>query len=178
MKWGKRKTFVDGKVSMPYKHFLGYKKDEETGLPVIVENEANIIKLIYKCFLEDKSPSAIAKILTNLKIPSPSGKEKWYQSTIKSILTNEKYRGDAILQKTFCTDFLTKKKKINEGEIPQYYVKNSHEAIIEPEIFEAVQNEIKARDNLGRSTIHIFFEQISVRRLRELFRLKAVALHG
>ncbi|MDR1627639.1 MAG: recombinase zinc beta ribbon domain-containing protein [Oscillospiraceae bacterium] len=66
----------------------------------------------------------------------------------------------ALLQKTFCTDFLTKKKKINEGEIPQYYVKNSHEAIIEPEIFEAVQNEIKARDNLGRSTIHIFSSKL------------------
>jgi hypothetical protein len=83
--------------------------------------------------------------LTEQGIPSPGGKEKWNPSTIKSILTNEKMKGDALLQKSYTVDFLTKKKKINEGEIPQYYVENSHEAIIEPLVYEMVQQEMARR---------------------------------
>ena len=78
-------------------------------------------------------------------MPTPSGKEVWQRSTVCSILENEKYKGDAMLQKSFTVDFLTKKKKINEGEIPQYYVENSHPAIITPEVFDLVQYEIKKR---------------------------------
>ena len=78
-------------------------------------------------------------------IPTPAGKTNWQSTTVRSILTNEKYKGDAILQKTFCTDFLTKKMKINEGEVPQYYVENSHPAIIPPETFDLVQHELKQR---------------------------------
>ena len=159
--WGKRKTFADGKVSMPYKNFLGYERDEN-GHPKIVEKEAEIVKLIYRLFLEGKSPSAIVKILTNTKIFSPTGKTKWYSSTIKSILTNEKYKGDAILQKCYTVDFLTKKRKKNEGEVPQYYIENSHESIIDPEIFEVVQNEMKVRalEKRSHSSIHIFASKL------------------
>jgi len=78
-------------------------------------------------------------------ILSPGGKEKWQHGTIVSILTNEKYKGDAILQKTFCADFLTKKIKRNEGELPQYYVSGSHPAIIPAEVFDEVQLEMKRR---------------------------------
>lgn len=144
--WGQRKRFADGKVSLPYKQFLGYEKGEG-GLPKIVESEAKTVRLIYKLFLEGKSTSWIAKYLTENKIPSPAGKDKWQETTVRSILKNEKYKGDAILQKSFTVDFLTKKKKINEGEIPQYYVENSHPAIITPEIFELVRHEIKKRKN-------------------------------
>ena len=84
-------------------------------------------------------------------IPTPAGKETWQTATILSILTNEKYKGDALLQKTFCTDFLTKKMKINEGEVPQYYVENSHPAIIEPEVFDMAQDELARRKQAGRS---------------------------
>ncbi|ADL50572.1 recombinase family protein [Clostridium cellulovorans] len=142
--WGQRKRFADGKVSLPYKQFLGYEKGED-GLPKIVEKEAAVIRMIYKMFLEGKTPSGIAKHLTLSKIPTPGGKEIWQASTVSSILKNEKYKGDAILQKSFTIDFLTKKKKINEGEIPQYYVENSHPAIITPEVFDLVQHEIKKR---------------------------------
>jgi site-specific DNA recombinase len=83
--------------------------------------------------------------LTLEKIPTPGGKEIWQARTVLSILQNEKYKGDAMLQKSFTVDFLTKKKKINEGEVPQYYVENSHPAIITPEIFDLVQHEIKKR---------------------------------
>lgn len=142
--WGQRKRFADGKVSMPYKQFLGYEKGED-GLPKIVESEAAIVRLIYKLYLEGKSPSGIAKRLTDSGIATPSGKAKWQPSTVESILSNEKYMGDAILQKSFTVDFLTKKMKPNEGEVPQYYVENSHPAIISRDIFNLVQHEMKIR---------------------------------
>ncbi|MCX7904158.1 MAG: recombinase family protein [Caloramator sp.] len=142
--WGQRKRFADGKVSLPYKHFLGYEKGED-GVLKIVEEEAKIVRMIYKMFLEGKTPLSIAEYLTENNIPTPAGKHKWHQSTVLSILKNEKYKGDAILQKTFTVDFLTKKIKKNEGEVPQYYVENSHPAIIPPELFDLVQTEIKKR---------------------------------
>jgi DNA invertase Pin-like site-specific DNA recombinase len=142
--WGQRKRFSDGKVCVPYSRFLGYDRGEEGGL-VINENEAVTIRLIYKMFLEGSTPFTIAKHLTAQGILSPGGKEKWNVSAVKSILTNEKYKGDALLQKSYTVDFLTKKKKVNEGEIPQYYVENSHEAIIEPLVFEMVQQEMARR---------------------------------
>ena len=128
--WGKRKQFADGKVSLPYKQFLGYRKGAN-GLPEIVPEEAEIVRLIYRMFMEGKSQSYIARYLMDNNIPSPSGKKTWQVSTVESILTNEKYKGDARLQKTFTTDYLTKKMKVNEGEVPQYYVENSHPAIID-----------------------------------------------
>lgn len=147
--WGQRKRFADGKISLPYKQFLGYEKGED-GLPKIVEKEAKVIRQIYKAFLDGKTPSLIAKNLTAKGILTPSGKQKWQSSTVESILTNEKYKGDALLQKTFTTDFLTKKKKVNQGEVPQYYVENSHPAIISPEVFDLVQEEMQKRKASGK----------------------------
>jgi DNA invertase Pin-like site-specific DNA recombinase len=119
--WGQRKRFADGKVSVPYKRFLGYDKGENDTLKVN-EEEAVIVRLIYKMFLEGATPHGIAKRLTAQGIPTPGGKAKWGATTVRSILANEKYKGDALLQKSYTTDFLTKKKKVNEGEVPQYYV--------------------------------------------------------
>jgi site-specific DNA recombinase len=142
--WGQRKRFSDGKVSLPYKQFLGYEKGED-GLPKIVESQAKTVRLLYKLFLEGKTPSGIAKYFTECGIPTPSGKAKWPSSTVESILTNEKYKGDAILQKMFTVDFLSKKMKVNEGEVPQYYVENSHPGIVSPEVFDLAQNEMNRR---------------------------------
>ena len=147
--WGQRKRFADGKVSLPYSHFLGYKKGED-GLPEIVPEEAEIVRFIYRSYMNGQTSYAIAKTLTERHIPTPAGKENWRQSTIESILTNEKYKGSALLQKKFTTDFLTKKTKINEGEVPQYYIEESHEPIISPEDFEEVQAEFTRRKKLGR----------------------------
>ena len=147
--WGQRKRFADGKVSMPYKHFLGYRRGEN-GEPEIVEEEAAAVRKIYRLFLEGKTPFGIAQALMAAGIPSPAGKTKWSTSTVLSILTNEKYKGDALLQKTFCTDFLTKKMKINEGEVPQYYVENSHPAIVSPEMYDLVQQELARRKSQKR----------------------------
>lgn len=149
--WGQRKRFADGKVALPYARFLGLKKGPD-GLPEIIEEEAITVRLIYRLFLYGKSPSAIGKYLTAEGIPTPAGKKKWGSKTIESILTNEKYKGDALLQKRFTVDFLTKKQKVNEGEVPQYYVHNSHPAIIPPEIFDLVQYELKRRKKSGRFT--------------------------
>lgn len=151
--WGQRKRLADGKINLPYKNFLGYEKGDD-GLPKVIDNEAEIIKKIYALFLEGRTPSAIAKLLASQKIPTPAGKDKWYSSTISSILTNEKYKGDALLQKTYTTDFLTKKKKVNEGEVPQYYVENSHNAIISPDIFNLVQEEIQKRKASGKHRVY------------------------
>ncbi|WP_326975582.1 recombinase family protein [Caproicibacter sp. BJN0012] len=147
--WGQRKRFADGKVSLPYKQFLGYEKGPD-GLPRIVESEAKIVRLIYKLYLEGKTQNAIARYLMQQGIPSPAKKKKWNVSTVLSILQNEKYKGDAVLQKRFTVDFLTKKTKVNEGEVPQYYVEHSHPAIIEPEVFDLIQAEIKKRKTVGR----------------------------
>jgi len=142
--WGQRKRFSDGKVSMPYSHFLGYEKGPE-GTPVIVESEAEIVRQIYSQFLEGKSTSAIAALLTSSKVPTPGGKDLWRTTTVKSILINEKYHGNAILQKSYTVDYLTKKKKMNEGEVPKYFVENSHPAIVSQEQYLLVQEELKRR---------------------------------
>lgn len=144
--WGQRKRFSDGKVSMPYKQFLGYDKGaKKNDPPVINEEQAETVKLIYRLFLEGKTPGGIAKHLMSHGILSPAGKERWQSGTVYSILTNEKYTGDALLQKKYTVDFLTKKQKVNEGELPQYFVENSHPAIISHEVFDMVQQEIKRR---------------------------------
>jgi len=151
--WGKCAKCEEGKVYLPYKQFLGYEKGPD-GLPQIVEEQAKTVRLIYSLFLEGLMPSGIAKRLETIGILSPAGKSRWQTSTVESILKNEKNKGDALLQKTFCVDFLTKKMKRNEGELPQYYVEQSHPAIISPEVFGEVQLELKRRREaryVGRS---------------------------
>lgn len=147
--WGQRRRFAEGKINLPYKRFLGYKKGVD-GLPEIIPEEAEIVRYIYKSYITGCTTYAIAKDLTSRKIPTPGGKTTWSSSTIESILTNEKYKGSALLQKKFTVDFLTKKTKVNEGEVPQYYIEESHDAIISPEEFEEVQAEISRRKKLGR----------------------------
>ena len=149
--WGQRKRFADGKVSLPYKNFLGYDRGENKDAPPVVNPEqAEVVKRIYREFMSGKTPGAIAKGLTADGIPTPGGKTNWQHSTIESILTNEKYRGAALLQKGITTDFLTKRRKPNEGEAPQYYVEQSHEAIIPPDEWEIVQLEMARRKSQGR----------------------------
>lgn len=142
--WGQHKRFADGKVTVPFKRFLGYDRAEDGSLTVNPE-QAEIVREIYGLFLEGMSPYGIAKLLTERNIPAPSGGRTWYKATITSILSNEKYKGDALLQKVFTTDYLTKRKKRNEGELPQYYVEGDHEAIISAEIFERAQKELERR---------------------------------
>ena len=126
-------------------------KKGEDGRPTIVESEAKVVQLIYRLFLDGKSQAAICRCLENLGIPSPGGKDKWSKTTVTSILQNEKYKGDALLQKSFTVDFLEKRMKPNEGEVPQYYVEGSHPAIVDPDEWDHVQTEFARRKALGRA---------------------------
>lgn len=147
--WGQRKRFADGKMSLAYSNFLGYRRGAELGDMEIVEEEAVIVRKIYSEFLAGKTPYDIAKHLTEDGIPTPMGKTKWHTTVIESILKNEKYKGDALLQKTVTTDFLTHTHKRNEGEAPQFYVEKNHPAIVRPEVFEMVQEEFRRRKAAG-----------------------------
>lgn len=143
--WGQRKRFADGKVCVPFKRFLGYDRGPNGEL-VVNREQAKTVKLIYGLFLEGYTPHSIAVELTKRGLKTPGGKDLWSRSTVLSILSNEKYKGDAILQKTYCTDFLTKKFVKNDGsEIPKYYVQDDHEAIISADVFDEVQTEIERR---------------------------------
>lgn len=132
--WGARKRFADGKYTIHYSEFLGYKKGKD-GLPEIDETEASVVRRIYFMCIEGYSYYEIAKTLTNDNIRTPMGKNKWSYSVVKSILHNEKYIGDALLQKTVSVSYLTKKRVQNNGLVKQYYVKGGHPAIISESIF-------------------------------------------
>ncbi len=139
--WGKRKAFSDGKVGLPYKSFLGYKKGEDGNLEII-EEEAIIVRLIYSLYLEGQTITGICDRLTELGYtPKLKKSKKWHPTTINSILHNEKYKGDALLQKKYTVDFLTKTRKKNNGEVQQYYVENHHPAIISREEWDDVRAE-------------------------------------
>jgi DNA invertase Pin-like site-specific DNA recombinase len=146
-KMGIAYRFQEGKVLVNHNKFLGYTKDENGEL-VIVPEEAEIIRRIFREFLDGKSPYKIATNLQRDGIITGSGGSRWYDSTVNKILKNEKYMGEALLQKTFTVDFLTKKRVKNNGQAAQYYVEDSHEAIISKEEFAGVQAEFERRANL------------------------------
>ena len=160
--WGQRKRMADGKVSFAYSRFLGLEKDKETGKIVVNPEQAETVRLIFRMFLDGMSPHSIARELTSRGIKSPGGKDKWNQQTIRRMLSNEKYKGDALLQKEFTVDFLEKKMKKNEGEVPQYYVEGNHEAIISPAVFDLVQVELAKHTQGGTrySGVSIFSNKI------------------
>ncbi len=144
IKWGKAQSAKEGKVSFNYSNFLGYKRGAD-GKPEVVPEEAAVIRLIYEQFLAGDSFGNIVRLLEEKGVKSPSGKDKWSYSTVQSILTNEKYKGDAIINKTYITDCLSKKVKVNNGERPKYYVENNHPAIIDGATFGRVQEELARR---------------------------------
>ncbi len=160
--WGQRKRMADGKVSFAYSRFMGLDKDKETGKIVVNPAQAEVVKLIFRLFLEGMTPHSIAAELTRRGIKTPGGKDVWNQQTVRRMLSNEKYKGDALLQKEFTVDFLQKKLKKNEGEVPQYYVEGNHEAIISPAVFDMVQEELARRTKSGTrySGVSIFSNKI------------------
>ena len=153
VKMGIRHNLKNGKVHFCYSSFLGYRKGAD-GNPEIVPEEAEIIKRIFSEYLLGRTLKVIAQGLNDDNIPKASGKVNWTDGNIMSILRNEKYKGDALLQKTYVVDCISKKTKKNNGELPMYYVENSHPAIIERSVFGRVQEEI-ARRNSKRKTKEI-----------------------
>ena len=134
------------KLGLQYR-FLGYTKDEEGNL-IIEPAEAEVVKRIYREYLEGASLLQIGRGLEADGILTGAGKTKWRPETLKKILQNEKYIGDALLQKTYTVDFLNKKRVKNKGIVPQYYVENSHEPIIPRDLYMQVQEEMIRRANL------------------------------
>lgn len=143
--WGKAQSAKEGNVAFHYKTFLGYRKGTD-GKPEIDPEQAAVVRRIYERFLAGDSLATIADDLTADGIPTPAGKEKWHRERIASILTNERYKGDAIINKTFIVDCISKKVKVNNGERPKYYVENNHPAIIDPGTFGRVQEEMARRN--------------------------------
>ncbi|SPF44470.1 Site-specific recombinase, DNA invertase Pin [Candidatus Desulfosporosinus infrequens] len=146
-KMGIAYRFQEGKVIVNHNRFLGYTKDENGEL-VIVPEEAEVIKRIYREFMDGNSPYKIATNLQRDGVITGSGGLRWYDSTVNKILKNEKYMGEALLQKTFTVDFLTKKRVKNNGQAAQYYVENSHPPIISKEEFAAAQIEFERRTSM------------------------------
>lgn len=147
VKLGLQYRYQQGIVQINHNRFLGYTKDEEGHL-VIEPNTAEVVKRIYREYLEGASLIEIARGLMADNILTSAGKEKWRPETIKKILQNEKYIGDALLQKTYTVDFLSKKRVKNDGIVPQYYVENNHDAIIPRDLYMRVQEEMERRGNI------------------------------
>ena len=144
VKLGLQYRYQQGEIQVNCTRFLGYAKDENKHL-VVVPEEAKIVRRIYREYLEGASMLKIARGLEADGILNGAGNAHWHTSNISQILRNEKYIGDALLQKTYTTDFLTKTRVKNQGIVPQYYVENSHEAIIPREIFMQAQEELVRR---------------------------------
>lgn len=147
VKLGLQYRYQQGVGQVNHNRFPGYTKDE-AGRLVIVPEEAEIVKRIYREYLEGASLAQIGGGLEADGILTGAGRNQWLSTTIKKILSNEKYIGDALLQKTYTVDFLSKKRVKNNGIVPQYYVENSHEAIIPRELYMQVQEEMMRRVNL------------------------------
>ncbi len=146
--WGIRKRFEDGKVMVAYSTFLGYDKGEDGSL-VINPTEAETIRFIFSRFLEGKTPYTIAHLLMERGDKTGTGRTKWDSEGVIRILKNEKYCGNAILQKSYKTDLLSKR-KTNNGEVQKYFVRDSHEGIITEEEFNLTQIELEERKNTLR----------------------------
>ncbi len=152
VKWGHRKNFKDGKVYYHYAGFLGYRKSEN-GLPEIDPEEAETVRRIFSRYLLGHS---VAKIIGDLEadgFKTTRGKEKWNDGVIRNMLQNEKYIGDALLQKTYIADLFTHQAKKNNGELPKYYVHDCHPAIIDRVTFQRVQEEMARRASLRRVSV-------------------------
>jgi len=142
--WGIQKSMEAGKVNFQYRWLLGYRKGAD-GNPEIVPEEAETVRRIYRRYLEGATLRDILKELEADRASTAGGLKKWTPAAVKNILKNEKYCGDALLQKTFITDCISKKVKKNNGEKPMYYVENNHPAIVPREIFRRVQEELVRR---------------------------------
>ena len=155
--WGQRRRFADGRASVAYSHFLGYGPGFE-----IIEDQAETVRLIYRLYLSGLSCYSISRKLEEMKRETPCGGTRWHADSVQRILLNEKYKGDALLQKTYTADFLSKKIVENNGEIPQYYVEGHHKGIIDAETFELVQAEFQRRqgNTTSYSGISIFSSKI------------------
>lgn len=142
--WGIRSKFKQGIPHINSKILLGYDKDD-SGALVINEEQAAVVRRIYRMFLEGFSLKSIARILNAENIPGVHGKARWCAVTVCRLLENEKYKGAMLMQKTFTLNYLTKQHVRNTGQLARYYIENNHEPIISPKMWQAVQEEMSRR---------------------------------
>ena len=154
--WGIRKKFERGEIRVNTTKFVGYDKGENGNL-VINEEQAKIVRRIFRDFLQGETPESIARSLKEEGVPGWNGKANWYPTTVQRMLQNEKYMGDALLQKTYTVDFLTKKRSENQGQVNQYYIEGNHEAIIDKEEWELVQLEVERRNQFKQDNYINFY---------------------
>ena len=143
VRWGKRQAMKEGKTSVNFKKLYGYFLDSE-GNPQVDSDKAAVIRSIFNRYLQGASLRMIRQELEAAGIPNPAGSEKWGIDQIRNILSNEKYCGDVLMQKTFIQDCISKKVVKNTGQLPMYLIQNNHPAIVSREVYQAVQAE-KAR---------------------------------
>ena len=148
VKWGIRQSMKSGTYCTNFSCY-GYQRGDD-GIPVIVEDEATVNRDIYQQFLDGKSTLAISRYLTEQHIPTFSGKTVWNKSRVRDLLSNEKYVGDVLLQKTYVVDPISKQTKINNGELAKYLITNNHPAIIDRDTYNAVQMEFAARNSKSK----------------------------
>ncbi|MDE7120588.1 MAG: recombinase family protein, partial [Oscillospiraceae bacterium] len=141
---GVQMSFKEGKVRYNYRMWLGYCKGED-GKPEIIPEEAEIVRLIFRLYLDGMSTQSISNYLAENNISNKQGKPEWRHDIILRMLKNEKYAGDALLQKTYTADCLSHKVMKNHGERPMYYVSDCHPAIIDRTTYNLVQQELKRR---------------------------------
>lgn len=144
VRWGKRQAMKEGKATIQYKYLYGYRKGAD-GKPEIIPEQAEIVRKIYDLFLSGTSIRGIKENLEQNNIRNIDGEVKWARNAINSILTNEKYCGDVLLQKTYIDDCINKKVKKNTGQLPMYLVQNHHEGIISRELFDTTKAELAWR---------------------------------
>ena len=149
VRWGIRQAMKEGKATIQYKYLYGYRKGDDSK-PEIIPDQAEVVRKIYDLFLSGTPVRGIQEYLNANSVPNINGESKWARSAIDSILTNEKYCGDVLLQKTYIDDCINKKVKKNTGQLPMYLVQNHHEGIISRETFDAAQAEL-ARRSAGKS---------------------------
>ena len=149
VKWGLKRKYEKGEMLV--RRMFGYGKGTD-GQMYIIPEEAEVVRLIYGKYLEGESLNGIARLLKEKGIKTIRGNTQWNVNSIRTILINEKYIGDAMAQKTFTTDYLTKARKENQGELQKYYVENAHEAIIPREVFYKVQEELHQRANIYKKS--------------------------
>ena len=149
VRWGIRQAMKEGKATIQYKYLYGYRKGDNSK-PEIIPDQAEVVRKIYDLFLSGTPVRGIQEYLNANSVPNINGEPKWARSAIDSILTNEKYCGDVLLQKTYIDDCINKKVKKNTGQLPMYLVQNHHEGIISRKTFDAAQAEL-ARRSAGKS---------------------------
>ena len=143
---GVRYHYAQGKVGAGHQRFLGYERTEDASLR-IVPAEADIVRRIFREYLEGDSPGLIASRLTTEGVTWRCNKTgKWTGQTLKYMMQNEKYAGNLLLQKYHTVDFLTKKAEKNNGAVPQYFVENNHPPIVPYEVFLQAQGEMMRRN--------------------------------